>query len=172
MIDQMFSGRNGPPASTAVQSLLPPSAPPTNEPSQQSIASNLQICTSPSSLRSILTTSPAVAVMYTSTSCPPCNAIKPYFEELARTHGTKRQRIDFVLVETGVGGGSEVAGDPAFGGPVRATPTFVFFAHGKKSSECKGADRQELKTQIQLLEMEVYPREYLAVLRRDGLKLI
>lgn len=162
MIDQMFSGRNGPPASTAVQSLLPPGAPST-DPSQQSLGSNLAICTSPASLRSTLTASPAVAVMFTSASCPPCNAIKPYFEELARTHGAGAKRIEFVLVETGVGAGAEVAREPEFGGPVRATPTFVFFAHGKKTSECKGADRGELKTQVQLLEMEVYPREFIGL---------
>ena len=162
MIDQMFSGRSGPPASTAVSSLLPPRAPADDAASPQSIASNLQICTSASSLRSILGSSKAVAVMYTSASCPPCTAVKPVFEELARTHGTTKERIDFVLVEMGVGGANEVAGSDEFGGPVRATPTFVFFAKGKKVGECKGGDVGELKTQVELLEMEAYPRAFLS----------
>lgn len=162
MIDNMFRGAmRGPDASSAVQSLLPPSsqAAAAAEPSPQSIASNLQICTSVSSFRAALS-HPAVAVMFTSASCPPCNAIKPYFEELARTHGSNKERIDFVLVETGVGGGAEIAREAEFGGPITATPTFVFFTKGRKTGECKGADRQELKTQVQLLAMDAYPREF------------
>ncbi|SGY79121.1 BQ5605_C008g05049 [Microbotryum silenes-dioicae] len=161
MIDQMFRGGNArPDASNAVQSLLPPttgSNSSTATPSQQSMGSNLQICTSPASMQTALSENPAVAVMFTSNSCPPCNAVKPYFEELARTHGAGPKRIVFVLVEMGLGGGAQVASDPAFGGPIRATPTFVFFARGEKLGQCQGADRQELKTQVQLLEMEVYP---------------
>lgn len=156
MIDQMFSGRSGPSA---------PAEPRTfSDPSPQSIASNLQICTSPASLQTILDSNPAVAVMFTSESCPPCEAIKPLFNDLARTHGatTNKKRIDFVLVEMGVGAGAEVAARSEFGGPVKATPTFVFFRKGEKVGECKGADGTELKTQVAMLEMVAYPRELLA----------
>lgn len=69
--------------------------------------------------------------------------------------------MEFVLVEMGVGGGDAVAQSKEFGGPISATPTFCFFAKGgKQVGECKGADRGELKTQVELLVMEAYPRTY------------
>jgi desumoylating isopeptidase 1 len=155
MIDSMFRGRAAPAAADAVRSTfanLPPT-PRAQNPSGQSLASNLQICTSTASFQSVLQKSKALAVMFTSKTCPPCEAIKPYFEELARTHGVGKQRIEFVLVEMSVGEGGQVAQSEG----VRATPTFVFYSSRKRVGECKGADRSELKTQIQLLEMEVYP---------------
>ena len=150
MIDQMFRGRAAPEAGDAVRSTFS-----AIDPSRQSLSSNLTICTSSASFDSTLKSHEAVAVMFTSKTCPPCEAIKPYFEELARTHGQGKKRIEFVLVEMGVGDGSKVASEQG----VRATPTFGFFARGQKVSECKGADRGELSTQVKLLKMEVWPRE-------------
>lgn len=173
MIEQMFVGRRTPSAGAAVNNLLPqlgltpPATPPTSRtpaphladdaPSVESIASNLQICTSVASLRTLLATSPAAAIMFTSPSCPPCQAIKPHFEALARKHASPQNRIDFVLVETHVGAGAEVARSGEFGGPIAATPTFIFFSRGHKVGECKGADKRELETQIGMLDLAAYP---------------
>ncbi|GAA6007584.1 hypothetical protein JCM10207_006394 [Rhodosporidiobolus poonsookiae] len=180
MIEQMFVGRRTPSAGAAVNNLLPslgvappasapssatatgtttPVAVPRDTPTTQSLTSNLQICTAAASLRSTLTSAPAVAVMFTSPTCPPCTAIKPFFEDLARKHGgaAGSKRIEFVLVEMGIGEGAQVARSAEFGGPVQATPSFVFFARGEKVGECKGADRRELETQVQLLEMAAFP---------------
>jgi len=172
MIEQMFVGSNTRSAGDAVNNLLPslaagqaqPAPPTTNGsqfddvPSSQSVSSNLQIVTSVSSLRSTLSRSPATSIMFTSSHCPPCNAIKPYFEELARRH----PKISFCLVETQLGEGAQVARMSEFGGPVTATPTFVFFKGGEKVGECKGADKRELETRIGMLELEVFPRKCLA----------
>ncbi|KAL8293100.1 hypothetical protein RQP46_000794 [Phenoliferia psychrophenolica] len=154
MIDQLFSGRSGPPAQTAVESLMP-QLPASSTPSNSSLSSNLQISTSPSSLRSILQSSDAAAVMYTSASCPPCVAVRPAFEELARTH----PKIAFVLCEIGVAGGQEIAADSTgeFGGPVKATPTFRFYLKGAVVGECKGGDAVELKTQVGMLVLQAFP---------------
>ncbi|GAA5870940.1 hypothetical protein JCM3774_003485 [Rhodotorula dairenensis] len=173
MIEQMFVGRRTPSAGAAVNNLLPqlgltpPATPPTSRtpaprladdaPSVDSVASNLQICTSAASLRTLVSSSPAVAIMFTSPSCPPCQAIKPRFEALARDHASPRNRIDFVLVETHVGAGAEVARNAEFGGPVTATPTFVFFSRGVKTGGCKRADQRELETQIGMLALTAYP---------------
>ncbi|GAA5991893.1 hypothetical protein JCM10908_002258 [Rhodotorula pacifica] len=173
MIEQMFVGRRTPSAGAAVNNLLPqlgitpPATPPTSRtpaprlpsdaPTVQSVASNLQICTSTASLRTLLSSSPAVAIMFTSPTCPPCSAIKPHFESLAQRHSSPQNRIDFVLVETHLGAGAEIARNAEFGRPVTATPTFVFFSRGKKVGECKGADRQELETQIGILDLTTYP---------------
>ncbi|BGP39392.1 hypothetical protein JCM10449v2_003330 [Rhodotorula kratochvilovae] len=171
MIEQMFTGRRTQSAGAAVNNLLPqlgitpPATPPAGArparddvPSAQSVGSNLQICTSAASLRTTLISSPAVAVMYTSPTCPPCTAIKPHFEALAAQHSTPAsKRVVFVLVETHIGGGAEVARSPEFGGPITATPSFVFFARGAKVGECKGADRRELETQVGMLALAAYP---------------
>lgn len=165
MIEQMFVGANNRSAGDAVNNILPSLAngstpsrsTQSNDdvPSAQSIQSNLQIVTSIASLRSTFSRSKATAIMYTSASCPPCNAIKPHFEELARTH----HKITFCLVETGLGEGGQVAKLSEFGGPVSATPTFVFFKGAEKVGECKGADRREVETQIGMLALEAFPRE-------------
>ncbi|GAA5866734.1 hypothetical protein JCM8547_002742 [Rhodosporidiobolus lusitaniae] len=170
MIEQMYVGRRA--AGTVVGSgassegvspaatgTTTPIARPQTNPSAQSLSSNLRICTSAASLRTTLSTSPATAVMFTSPTCPPCTAIKPFFEDLARKHGAidSKKRMEFVLVETGVGEGAGIARNSEFGGPVQATPAFVFFSGARKVGECKGADRMELETQVQLLEMEAFP---------------
>ncbi|GAA5956515.1 hypothetical protein JCM3765_003469 [Sporobolomyces pararoseus] len=164
MIEQMFVGANRASAGDAVNNLMPSlaaqglsqtnnSRPHSDVPSSQSVSSNLQIVTSVSSLRSTLSRSPATSVMFTSAHCPPCNAIKPFFEELARKHS----RLTFCLIETGLGEGAQVARMTEFGGPVTATPTFVFFRGAEKIGECKGADRKELETRVGMLELEVFP---------------
>lgn len=172
MIEQMFVGSNTRSAGDAVNNLLPSLAAgqaqpaltangnrsSNDVPSSQSVSSNLQIVTSVSSLRSTLSRSSATSIMFTSSHCPPCNAIKPYFEELARSH----RKISFCLVETQLGEGAQVARMSEFGGPVTATPTFVFFNGGEKVGECKGADKRELETRIGMLELEVFPRKCLA----------
>lgn len=163
MIEQMFVGRRTPSAGATVNNIMPQlglarsSRPADDVPTPQSVASNLQICTSVASMRTLLGSSLAVAVMFTSPTCPPCNAIKPHFEALARKHASSRKRIEFVLVETHIGAGAEVARSSEFGGPVSATPTFVFFHQGTQVGECKGANRQELETQVGMLELAAYP---------------
>ncbi|GAA5845112.1 hypothetical protein JCM9279_005437 [Rhodotorula babjevae] len=169
MIESMFVGRRNPSAGAAVNNLVPQlglttpptsSTPPSRDdvPSLASATSNLELCTSSASLRTTLSSSPAVAIMFTSPTCPPCAAIKPHFEQLAKQHATPAtRRIVFVVVETHAGHGAEVARAPEFGGPVTATPSFVFFARGAKVGECKGADRRELETQVGMLALAAYP---------------
>ncbi|GAA5909799.1 hypothetical protein JCM8208_005463 [Rhodotorula glutinis] len=170
MIESMFVGRRNPSAGAAVNNLVPQlgglatppttSTPPSRDdvPSLASATSNLELCTSSASLRTTLASSPAVAIMFTSPTCPPCTAIKPHFEQLAKQHASPAsRRIVFVVVETHAGHGADVARSPEFGGPVTATPSFAFFAHGAKVGECKGADRRELETQVGMLALAAYP---------------
>ncbi|KAK4052528.1 hypothetical protein OIO90_004295 [Microbotryomycetes sp. JL221] len=154
MIDQMFRGGSKPEAQDAVNSLLPTQH--DDEPNAQAVVSNLQVCSNETSFRSLLDSASAVAVMYTSQTCPPCHAIKPTFEQLARQHGEASRRIEFVIVDTN-GPGASVARQPHFGGPITATPTFVFFHQGNKIGQCKGADKRELETQVKMLQMTAWP---------------
>lgn len=162
MIEQMFVGRRTPSAGDTVNNLMPqlgiqPPPESAREPDLQSVASNLQIITSAASLRSLLAGSPAVTLMFTSPACPPCNAIRPHFEALARRHAKPRERIEFALVEMHVGEGSTIAQSSEFGGPVTATPSFAFFHRGHRIAQCRGADRAQLEAEIDSLARAAYP---------------
>ncbi|GAA5836340.1 hypothetical protein JCM3766R1_003494 [Sporobolomyces carnicolor] len=164
MIESMFVGANNRSAGDAVNNILPalatttdgsrPTPRSSDVPSGESVTSNLEIVTSVTSLRSTLSRARATAVMFTdSPGCPPCRAIKPHFENLAQL----RPRTTFALVETRLGQGREIASMQEFGGPVTATPTFVFFVGTQIVGECKGADKTELDTRIGMLELEAFP---------------
>lgn len=162
VIEQMFVGRRTPSAGDTVNNLMPqlgiqPPPETAREPDLQSVASNLQIITSAASLRSLLAGSPAVALMFTSPTCPPCNAIRPHFEALARQHSRPRERIEFALVGTHVGEGLTIAQSSEFGGPVTATPSFAFFHRGHRIAQCRGADRAQLEAEIDSLARAAYP---------------
>ncbi|KAM0789136.1 hypothetical protein ACM66B_003189 [Microbotryomycetes sp. NB124-2] len=160
MIDNMFRGTTRPDAQDAVNSFLPSVASAATDElhhRQSGKSTNLQTCSDEASLRNILKQSRAVVVMYTSVTCPPCHAIKPHLEQLAREHDTPSRRIQFAIVDINVGSGPQIARSNEFGGPVQATPTFALFAKGNKTSEVKGADKGELTTQVRLLEMQVWP---------------
>ncbi|BGP24093.1 thioredoxin [Rhodotorula toruloides] len=109
MIEQMFVGRRTATAGRAEIGRLTsqlgglptpaPTPPQPQDPSAESVASNLQIVTSAASLRSILDTSPSVVALYThpsSSSSSSALNLKKTFESLARKYG----RTKFVLVET------------------------------------------------------------------------
>jgi hypothetical protein len=106
--------------------------------------------------------------------------IEPVFEELARSKGQSQsqQQVAFVKVDLGVGMGSMVARE--YG--VSATPTFGFFLDGKKVRVCrlwcrlyvadrecsldraqihelKGVNAPELRTQVDLLLYQAFPRK-------------
>lgn len=98
--------------------------------------------------------------------------ITPLFEELARSK--TRSGVAFAKVDMDVGMGSSIGGEWS----VRVTPTFLFFLDGKKVSmlgfslsleakfyllqvhELKGVNAPELRTQVDLLLYEAFPREY------------
>lgn len=80
------------------------------------------------SLDKLITTYPAVAVFFTSATCPPCRVIKPDFEQLIKdkNQDTPSLRILGATVDT------SVAFDAGAKYQVRSTPTFMFFHKGQK----------------------------------------
>jgi thiol-disulfide isomerase/thioredoxin len=134
----------------------------------------VQICSNPASLRTILSTHKAVTVFFTSATCGPCRMIEPVFEDLAHTKASPG--IAFAKVDMGVGLGYQVA--ELYN--VRVTPTFLFFVNGNlvritslqhhfcwashtychRSHEMKGADAPELRSQVDFLIYEAFPREF------------
>jgi thiol-disulfide isomerase/thioredoxin len=84
------------------------------------------------SLDKLITTYPAVAVFFTSATCPPCRVIKPDFEQLIKdkNQDTPSLRILGAIVDT------SVAFDAGAKYQVRSTPTFMFFHNGQKVRPC------------------------------------
>ena len=138
------------------------------------LAAPVQICSNPASLRTILSTHKAVTVFFTSATCGPCRMIEPVFDDLAHTKASPG--IAFAKVDMGVGLGHQVA--QLFN--VRVTPTFLFFVNGNlvritslqhyiawashaispQNHEMKGADAPELRSQVDFLIYEAFPREF------------
>ncbi|KAI8346380.1 PPPDE putative peptidase domain-containing protein [Choanephora cucurbitarum] len=111
----------------------------------------IQIATSASTVDQLIATYKAVVVFFTSATCPPCQAIKPSFEQLIRDknpHPAQHIQLLGVVMDTAMGSGKY---------SITATPTFQFFLNGKKYSEFKGANYAELKSQVDILLFEAYP---------------
>lgn len=89
---------------------------------------SVQIANNLSTLEQFLKTYPAVAVFFTSATCPPCQTIKPEFQNLIRdkNQGTSSLRILGAIVDT------SIAFDAGAKFGIRATPTFMFFHKGEK----------------------------------------
>jgi thiol-disulfide isomerase/thioredoxin len=158
------------------------------------LSGSIHPSTNPSSFRSLLSTHRAVVAMFTSATCAPCRMIEPVFEDLARSKTNSMTTtggggIAFVKVDLSVGMSSMVARE--YG--VAATPTFGFFLDGKKvrvarsrcrlfhlwlrsvraqTHELKGVNAPELRTQVDLLLYQAFPRRLNSWLLRaasDGL---
>ncbi|ORX34662.1 PPPDE putative peptidase domain-domain-containing protein [Kockovaella imperatae] len=141
--------------SIAAQATAGPSTPAPTPPNPET--SPLSLVTSLTNFTSTLQQHPAVIVNFTNTpTCPPCRMIKPVYEaiagEHAATYGAKGAR--FLEVELSVGEGQTIAGK--YG--IRATPTFLFFKHGKKVDEMKGATKRELEIKVEEFLESVWPR--------------
>ncbi|XP_028393303.1 protein disulfide isomerase-like 2-1 [Dendronephthya gigantea] len=80
-----------------------------------------------------------VVVDFTASWCGPCQRIAPVFEQLSN------QFTDAVFLKVDVDQCREAAA--SFG--IRAMPTFLFFLHGQKVDEMKGADPETLREKIQ-----------------------
>ncbi|BGP31476.1 hypothetical protein JCM10296v2_003241 [Rhodotorula toruloides] len=166
MIEQMFVGRRTASAGRAEIGRLTsqlgmgglptpaPTQPQAQDPSVESVASNLQIVTSASSLRSTLASSPSVIVLYThpSSSSSASSAKKP-FESLARKYG----RTKFVLVETHLAHGG--AGEFSELGlkEEKEGETLALFARGRCIKSLPSPSPDALEERVKWLEDRLWP---------------
>ncbi|KAF8158518.1 thioredoxin family protein [Crassisporium funariophilum] len=120
-----------------------------------SLTSPMHVITNPATFNNFLKTHRAVVAFFTSNTCPPCRMIEPVFERLSEEKGTHQDRdgAGFAKIDIDVGMGRNLASEWS----IRATPTFIFFLDGKKLDEIKGADANELRSQIDLLLFQAYP---------------
>ncbi|KAG6856278.1 hypothetical protein H0H87_005888 [Tephrocybe sp. NHM501043] len=121
----------------------------------QTIAAPIHAITNPASFSNFLKNHRASVAFFTSATCPPCRMIEPVFERLAEEKGTKSDGTGagFAKIDIDVGLGSSLASQ----WNVRATPTFIFFLDGKKLDELKGANANELRSQVDLLFFQAFP---------------
>ncbi|BFZ59540.1 hypothetical protein YB2330_000551 [Saitoella coloradoensis] len=141
-IDQMF--RRGPPAGT--QS-MPAQSLPSRSTNHSAAVGGGDAPLSPSAVKSVrnlteleslLTSSPASIIFFTSATCPPCRAVSPHFDRLATSH----PELTFVKID--IGTAYEIGAK--YG--VRATPTFETFVSGEKVGEWKGGDPSVLEMNV------------------------
>ncbi|KAF8192182.1 PPPDE putative peptidase domain-containing protein [Pholiota molesta] len=120
-----------------------------------SLVAPVHIITNPASFKSFLRSHKAAVAFFTSETCGPCKMIEPIFERLAEEKGSHEGRngASFAKIDIDVGQGQTLASEWG----VRATPTFMFFLAGEKLDELKGADKGELRTQVDLLLFQAYP---------------
>ena len=148
-------------------------------PSTSTVAGAIHVSTNPASFRSLLDSHRAVVAMFTSATCGPCRMIEPVFEDLAhaKSRGKGQGKVAFAKVDLGVG----MSGAIARQYNVSATPTFGFFLDGKRVCwllffgsdddiesvgqihELKGVNAPELRTQVDLLLYQAFPRKLIPV---------
>jgi len=121
----------------------------------QSLTGPLHIITNPATFNGFLKSHRAAVAFFTSNTCPPCKMIEPIFERLSEEKGIREGKsgAGFAKIDIDVGMGRNLASEWS----IRATPTFMFFLDGKKLDELKGADANELRTQVDLLLFQAFP---------------
>ncbi|KAG6867606.1 hypothetical protein C0993_000595 [Termitomyces sp. T159_Od127] len=135
-------------ASRAAASTTSTAAPPNA--ATQSLTAPVHAITNPASFNTFLKNHRASVAFFTSATCGPCRMIEPVFERLAEEKGLKAngRGAGFAKIDIAVGLGNSLASQ----WNVRATPTFMFFLDGQKLDEFKGADANELKTQVPAID--------------------
>lgn len=114
---------------------------------------HIQSITSLAQLQSLIQTSRAVVVDFTSQTCGPCVAIKPEFDRLIQTYGFRKRKQLLTAVKVEMGMAFEISSYYK----VSATPTFMFFVNGEKIDEFKGANRVQLESSIKRVMSMAYP---------------
>ncbi|KAH0586619.1 hypothetical protein H2248_007839 [Termitomyces sp. 'cryptogamus'] len=139
-------------ASRAAASTASTAAPNT---ATQSLTAPIHAITNPASFNTFLKNHRASVAFFTSATCGPCRMIEPVFERLAEEKGIKAdgRGAGFAKIDIDVGLGNSLASQ----WNVRATPTFMFFLDGEKLDELKGADANDLRTQVDLLLFQAFP---------------
>lgn len=143
----------------------------------QTLTAPIHVITNPPSFQSFLRSHRAAVAFFTDANCGPCRMIEPVFERLSEEKGAKvsGSGVGFAKIDIGVGLGNKLASEWG----IRATPTFIFFLDGKKVcrsniswhfliilqlDEMKGANANELRSQIDLLAFQAFPRQSISVL--------
>jgi len=87
-------------------------------------------------------------IFFTSSTCPPCKAVYPIYDELAQEVGGRGR-----LIKVDIG----FARDVGMKYSIRATPTFMTFVKGQKLDQWSGANPAQLKGNVRMLLEMAHP---------------
>lgn len=94
------------------------------------------------------TSDSCAVIFFTSSTCPPCKAVYPIYDELAEEVGGRGR-----LIKVDIG----IARDVGMKYSVRATPTFMTFVKGQKVDQWSGATPSLLKGNVRMLLEMAHP---------------
>lgn len=140
----------GPAPGTSVQPTTERTAPPAPQPVAHPGAGTVRMVSNLSQLQGELSgaSHSCAVIFFTSSTCPPCKAIYPTYDQLAAEVG---ERGTLIKVDIGV------ARDVGMKYSVRSTPTFMTFLKGQKLDQWSGATPAKLVGNVRMLLEMAHP---------------
>ncbi|OQE32773.1 hypothetical protein PENFLA_c001G08608 [Penicillium flavigenum] len=140
----------GPAPGPSVQPTTARAVPPAPQPVAPPGAGTVRMVSNLSQLQTELSSSShsCAVIFFTSSTCPPCKAVYPTYDELAAEVG---ERGTLIKVDIGV------ARDVGMKYSVRSTPTFMTFLKGQKLDEWSGATPAKLVGNVRMLLEMAHP---------------
>ncbi|CAG8903835.1 unnamed protein product [Penicillium egyptiacum] len=134
-------------------SILPTTAravPPVPQPAAHPAAGTVRMVSNLSQLQSELSSAShsCAVIFFTSSTCPPCKAAYPTYDQLAAEAG---ERATLIKVDVGV------AHDVGMKYSVHSTPTFMTFLKGQKLDEWSGVTPAKLVGNVRMLLEMAHP---------------
>ncbi|WFD35459.1 hypothetical protein MCUN1_002313 [Malassezia cuniculi] len=112
-------------------------------------ASNIIAVSDAAHLKKVIDEYPALVVLFTSPTCPPCRVVEPVYEELANG--------DLPATFARVTAGSSGASSAMASAGVAGTPTVHVYTFGKQTAKVVGANIPEIRMQAQIASADAYP---------------
>ncbi|KAJ5617004.1 hypothetical protein N7537_002118 [Penicillium hordei] len=140
----------GPAPGTSVQPTTARAVPPTSQPVAHIGAGTVRMVSNLTQLQSELSgaSHSCAVIFFTSSTCPPCKAVYPTYDQLAAEAG---ERGTLIKVDIGV------ARDVGMKYSVRSTPTFMTFLKGQKMDQWSGAAPAKLVGNVRMLLEMAHP---------------
>ncbi|KAF4762479.1 hypothetical protein N7455_001269 [Penicillium solitum] len=140
----------GPAPGPSVQPTIARAVPPAPQPVAHPTAGTVRMVSNLSQLQSELSgaSHSCAVIFFTSSTCPPCKAVYPTYDQLAAEAG---ERGTLIKVDIGV------ARDVGMKYSVRSTPTFMTFLKGQKMDQWSGATPAKLVGNVRMLLEMAHP---------------
>ncbi|KAI2706692.1 hypothetical protein DTO012A7_4702 [Penicillium roqueforti] len=140
----------GPAPGPSAQATTARAVPPTPQPVAHPRTGTVRIVSNLSQLQSELSSAfhSCAVIFFTSSTCPPCKAVYPTYDQLATEVGERG-----TLIKVDVGAARDVATRYS----VRSTPTFMTFLKGQKQDQWSGATPAKLVGNVRMLLEMAYP---------------
>ncbi|CAI7677322.1 unnamed protein product [Penicillium palitans] len=140
----------GPAPGPSVQPTTARAVPPAPQPVVRPAAGTVRMVSNLSQLQSELSgaSHSCAVIFFTSSTCPPCKAVYPAYDQLAVEAG---ERGTLIKVDIGV------ARDVGMKYSVRSTPTFMTFLKGQKMDQWSGATPAKLVGNVRMLLEMAHP---------------